>query len=258
VFILNTGYSEHMVRPAYQDIAAAVREDIAARRLVEGDRLPTVRALAQTYGVPVGTVARAIDLLRADGIVVSRHGKGLFVRTFRRINRSSPGRLAKAQWGAGKAIQDHDTIGRPRAVHVVVGEVPAPEAVAEALGVPAGAAVLARSRRFAVDERNVQAATSYIPLDVVAVAPAVAYTGPGNGGIYARMHEAGISPARFRESLICRMPTPAENADLGLPGGTPVVAITRYAYTEAGRCVEVNEMLLDASAYAFEYHFTAG
>ncbi|WP_204007551.1 GntR family transcriptional regulator [Virgisporangium aurantiacum] len=246
-----------MAQSAYQDIANAIRADIAARRLVEGDRLPTVRDLAQIHGAPVGTVARALDLLRADGIVVSRHGKGLFVRMFSRIRRSSPGRLSKEQWGTGKAIQDHDTNGRLRVVHVVVGEVPAPQSVADALGVPADAAVLARSRKFAVEERTVQAATSYIPLEVVAKAPSVSYTGPGKGGIYARMAEAGIGPVKFTESVICRMPTPAEAADLNLPGGTPIVAITRYAYTDAGQCVEVNEMLLDASAYALEYHFTA-
>jgi GntR family transcriptional regulator len=246
-----------MSQPAYQDIAEAIRADIAAQRLVEGDRLPTVRELAQTYGVPVGTVARAIDLLRADGVVVSRHGKGVFVRKFARINRSSPGRVSKTQWGTGKAIQDHDTNGRLRAEHVVVGEVSAPESVAAAFGIPAGAAVLARSRRYAVEERAVMLATSFIPLDVVAAAPSIAYSEPGPGGMYARMTEAGIGPARFTESLICRMPKPAEASDLGLPGGTPVVSITRYAYTESGRCVEVNEMLLDASAYALEYHFAA-
>jgi GntR family transcriptional regulator len=246
-----------MPEPAYRDIANALRADITARHLIEGDRLPTVRELAQRYGVPTGTVARALDLLRAEGIIVSRHGKGLYVRSFSRIVRSSPGRLSKAWWAEGKAIQDHDTNGRLRVVHVVVSEVPASEAVAEALRVPVGAAVLSRSRRFAVEDRIVQTATSHIPLDVIAAAPAVAYTDPGRGGIYARMREAGVGPETFRETLICRMPVPAETTDLDLPGGTPVIVITRYAYTQTGRCVEVNDMLLDASAYALEYHFTS-
>lgn len=246
-----------MTTPAYRQIADAIRADIAGRRLVEGDRLPTVRALAESYSAPTGTVARALDMLRAEGVIVSRHGRGLYVRSFSRITRSSPDRLAKRQWAAGKAIQDADTAGRPRTVHVVVTEVPAPEAIAVALGLRSGAKVLSRARKFAVDERLVQQATSYIPLDVVAAAPAVAYTDPGPGGMYARMAEAGVSPARFTEALVCRMPTPAEVSELDLPGGTPVVTITRQAYTEDGRCVEVNAMVLDASAYALEYRFAA-
>jgi hypothetical protein len=159
--------------------------------LVEGDRLPTVRELAQRYGVPTGTVAKAVDVLRADGVIVARHGRGLYVRSFGRVVRSSPDRLSKAWWGEGKSIQDRDTNGRLRAVHVVVQEAPASEEIAEALDVPVGAAVLTRARRFAVEDRIVQTATSSIPLDVVAAAPAVGYTGPGPGGIYARMTEAG-------------------------------------------------------------------
>jgi GntR family transcriptional regulator len=246
-----------MGQPAYRDIANALREDIEARHLVEGDRLPTVRELAQRFGVPTGTVARALDLLRADGVIVSRHGRGLYVRVFSRIVRSSPARLARSWWAEGKAIQDHDTNHRLRVVHVIVNEVPASETVSEVLRVPVGAAVLSRFRRFAVEDRIVQTATSCIPLDVVAAAPAVAYTGPGPGGIYARMAEAGLGPETFRETVVCRMPRPGEATELDLPGGTPVIAITRYAYTGTGRCVEMNDMVLDSSAYSLEYVFGA-
>jgi GntR family transcriptional regulator len=242
---------------AYRDVADAILADIKARHLVEGDRLPTVRELAERHGVPTGTIAKAVDLLRADGVIIAKHGRGLYVRNFRRIVRASPGRLARSWWAAGKAIQDHDTDGRLRTVDIHVTEVPASEATAQALGVPAGAAVLSRARRFAVDDRIVQSATSFIPLAVVAAAPAVAYTGPGPGGIYARMAEAGTGPESFRETVVCRMPTPGEVADLALPGGTPVIAITRHALTAAGVCVEVNEMVLDSSSYALEYSFTA-
>jgi GntR family transcriptional regulator len=186
--------------PVCRDVANAIRADIEARHLVEGDRLPTVRELAERYGVPTGTVAKAVDIRRADGIIVAKHGRGLYVRSFGRIVRSSPGRLSRSWWSEGNAIQDHDTNGRLRVVDVTVGEVPATEQVAQALAVPVGAAVLSRSRRFAVEDRIVQTATSYIPLDVVAVAPAVGYTGPGPGGIYVRMTEAGVGPETFRES----------------------------------------------------------
>ncbi|RAK29689.1 UTRA domain-containing protein [Actinoplanes lutulentus] len=136
------------------------------------------------------------------------------------IVRSSPDRLSRSWWSEGKAIQDHDTGGRLCSVNVIVEEAPASEDIAEALGVPPGAAVLTRARRFAIEDRIVQTATSYIPLDVVAAVPAVAYTSPRPGGMYARMAEAGIGPETFRER-------------------------------------RVNEMVLDSSAYTLEYLFTA-
>ncbi|MGW0390742.1 UTRA domain-containing protein [Streptomyces sp. NPDC003042] len=44
---------------------------------------------------------------------------------------------------------------------------------------------------------------------------------------------------------------------LGLAAGTPVVPIVRTAFAAEGRVVEVNEMVLDASAYVLEYEFDA-
>src|SRR2546423_980682 len=75
---------------------------------------------------------RAIEVLHSEGLVATGHGADTYVRRFERILRVSPDRLAHERWGAGKAIQNHDTGTRPRTVDVVVGEQPAPDYVAEA------------------------------------------------------------------------------------------------------------------------------
>src|SRR5262249_38104423 len=92
------------------------------------------------------------------------------------------GQPAQSWWGEGKAIQDADTGSRMRVVHVEVGERPAQEHIAEALGVPVGAAVLTRSRRFAVGGRGGRTANSHAPREGVGAAPAMAYPEPGRGG----------------------------------------------------------------------------
>ena len=53
------------------------------------------------------------------------------------------------------------------------------------------------------------------------------------------------------------MPAPEEADRLRLPAGTPVILISRTAMAHDGRTVEVNEMILDASAYVLEYDFDA-
>lgn len=229
---------------------------IESGELREGDRLPSVRVIAGQHGVPLGTASRAIVELQAEGLVIAKHGSGVYVRQFRSIRRSSPSRLARDRWGTGGAIQDADTGDRPRVVDVETVEEPAPEWVAEPLGIEPGSPVAVRSRRFLVEDRPVQLATSYLPVDI-ARGTAIMHTDTGPGGTYARLAELGYAPATFTEFLRARMPTPAETARLSLPDGTPVLQITRHAYTDTGRCVEVTRMILDGTAYVLDYTFPA-
>lgn len=241
--------------PAYERVTDELRDAILNEELT--GRLPSLAGLATRYGVTTDVARRAVEVLRGEGLLVTRQGSGTYVRLFQRITRSSPGRLARAHWGAGKAIQDADTGIRPRTVDVVVGETPAPAYVADAFGIAPGDPVLTRSRRFVVDARPVQLAMSYLPLDFADTR--LAYTDIGAGGTYARLDELGFGPARFTERLVARAPLPdeVERLELGSSAGAIVVEIVRYAYTEAGRCVEVNRMVLDASAYTLEYDFSA-
>lgn len=231
--------------------AEALRQRILDGTYSPGQRLPSATAIGNEFGIDRGTAARVLAQLRQTGFIITKPGSGTFVRTFEPIRRSFPSRLAA--WREGQAIQDADTGKRARMVEVTVGEVLASEAIAAELSIDIGAPVLRRSRRFAVDDRPVQLADSFYLLDLVRSTPIV-YTDTGPGGVYARLDEIGHAPVRFTERLRARMPLPSETEALELPGGTPVVAITRMAYDSEDRCVEVTEMVLDASAYELEYH----
>ena len=65
--------------PLYAQIVEQLKSDIAAGRLSSGQRLPTVRQMAQDLNINPGTVARAYSELERDGIVWTRRGGGTFV-----------------------------------------------------------------------------------------------------------------------------------------------------------------------------------
>src|SRR3954469_12729827 len=67
-------------RQASQQIANLLRAAILTRRLAPGDRLPSQPELAARYGVARETVKRALEILRAERLIVSRQGSGAFVR----------------------------------------------------------------------------------------------------------------------------------------------------------------------------------
>lgn len=128
--------------------------------------------------------------------------------------------------------------------------------ISDALGIPAGTQVWARSRRFVLDGKPVLVATSYLPAGVVGDS-AITQADTGPGGTYARLAELGHAPLHFREEIRSRMPSAGEAERLALSMGTPVIQIVRTAFAEGGRAVEFNEMTLDSASYVLEYDFDA-
>ncbi|SFJ91105.1 regulatory protein, gntR family [Amycolatopsis sacchari] len=68
-------------RPPYRQIADALRADIEAGKLAPGAQLPALPALSSEYEVSTGTVKSALAVLRDAGLIVTRQGKGSYVRT---------------------------------------------------------------------------------------------------------------------------------------------------------------------------------
>lgn len=60
-------------------VIEALRGEIEGGLHVPGDKLPTESALIQRFGVSRTVVREAIAALRAEGLVESRHGAGVFV-----------------------------------------------------------------------------------------------------------------------------------------------------------------------------------
>jgi DNA-binding GntR family transcriptional regulator len=68
-------------RPPFIQLADALRAEIQDGTLGPGSQLPSYSALSADYGVAPNTVKSALAELRQEGLIVSRQGKGSFVRT---------------------------------------------------------------------------------------------------------------------------------------------------------------------------------
>lgn len=63
-----------------QQLEDAILDAVAAGKLTPGDRLPSVRGVAETALVNPNTVSRAWRALELRGVVEGRAGSGVFVR----------------------------------------------------------------------------------------------------------------------------------------------------------------------------------
>ena len=66
--------------PVYQQLAAILRAQIETGELRSGRPIPSERTLTQRYGIAVGTVKKAVEVLRTEGLVHTVTGRGIFVR----------------------------------------------------------------------------------------------------------------------------------------------------------------------------------
>lgn len=67
--------------PKYVQTAEMLTREIAAGRLIEGERLPPERTMAANLGLSVGTLRKALSDLEARGLLDRVQGSGNYVKT---------------------------------------------------------------------------------------------------------------------------------------------------------------------------------
>lgn len=218
----------------HRQIAAQLRARIHRGDWGPGERLPSIPAIADQYGVAKQTVQRTIDQLRVEGLLITRPGSGTFVRgTKRRLNRLSRGR-----YGARRGYHA-DLAARYRQQLVHVGLSPAPAEVAEAFGVSPGTSLLARRHLVRTTDTPVEVGASWFrPADVAGTSierPEV-FDRP----LYQEVEEAtGRRYASARDQITARLPTREEAEALAIRTDTPMLVLLHVAFDAEHRPIEV-------------------
>jgi DNA-binding transcriptional regulator YhcF (GntR family) len=65
--------------PVYRQLADLLRDQIASGEIPQRTPLPSARTLSQQHGIAVGTVMRAFDVLRGEGLIRTVPGRGMWV-----------------------------------------------------------------------------------------------------------------------------------------------------------------------------------
>ncbi|NUS73444.1 MAG: GntR family transcriptional regulator [Corynebacteriales bacterium] len=251
------GYTD--ARPLQVRVSDEIRASIENGELEPGQQLPTLEELARDYLCSLAVVRKALDLLRQQGLVITRQGKGSYVRKRPSLARHSMERYAKSRWQGKEASTILDAEAKSqgkKATRIIreLGKVAAPTKVAEGLNLEKGATVWTRKRTTFLDGRPNQLADSYYPLEI-AEGTALTAEETGPGGDFARLDDAGHTPTRIREEWHVRMPTGPEAGALRLPPGTPVIDFARTILDQDDRPVEVMLSVIAGDTASFVYEF---
>lgn len=240
--------------PLYLRVAEELRSRIESGELPPGTRLPSVAEISRQYGGSNSVASGAYKLLVDEGLVVSRHGAGhyvrshdtpeLLVRRHRKRSEDSPFARGTAEQGA---------VGTWR--HESVTE-QASEKVAARLGIDVGDPVMHTSYTYLADEQPVQLAESWESLALTGQSLiALPEVGPYAGvGVAARMRVLSIDVGEPVEKVHARMATRQEAQGLGMTPPGPVLAIERTYYDQAtGRAVETADVVMRGDRWVSIY-----
>ncbi|MBV9650936.1 MAG: GntR family transcriptional regulator [Pseudonocardiales bacterium] len=225
-------------RPPYRQIADELRSEIQTGELSAGSQLPSERKLVERYGTAAQTVREAVKVLKAEGLVIGRRGRGVFVRERPPLMfRLDATRRFLSQTRSANRIAEVKLLG--------VEFVESPD-VARRLGLDPGARVLTRRYLLLLDKEPLQIAQSYFPAELTEGASPL--NDPENvtpGQIDAHLRDRfGIDFRYFEDELTIRMPLPDEVRALRLLPGTPVGVMLRTYTASTGRPVEVVQYIL--------------
>jgi len=248
-------------RPVYKQVADALRAAIRGGELADGALLASETELMARYGVSRNSVRNAVALLRVEGLVVTEHGRGTFVRAQRPLRRLSSSLYWKAKRHTGRTPLEAEAAkeGTQADQQLLGVEVlDAPEDLVDRLRLETGERVVVRRHLVSLDGEPVQVADSYFPLGIAQGTP-IEGAEKLQGDVHALLeHDLGYQLERFIEELTFRMPTPEEARQLRMGAGVPVVRLLRTLYDTAGRALEVSDCVLAGDRHVLVYEVPAG
>jgi GntR family transcriptional regulator len=238
----------------YLVIAEALRDRIASGEFAPGTRLPSVAELGSEHGVSPSVGARAYSVLVQDGLVISRHGAGHYVRSpapAEVLVRRHRKRSEDSPFAEGAAEQGSEGTWRHESVTAA-----ADDRAAVRLRIAEGDPVMRTEYVYLADGQPVQLATSWEPMAVTGQSMIVLpEAGPYAGvGVAARMRVIGVEVGEPVERVRARGATRAEAQQLGINPGTPVLAIERTYYDQdSGRAVETADIVMRGDRWVAVY-----
>jgi GntR family transcriptional regulator, phosphonate transport system regulatory protein len=240
----HAGVSRGTGLAAWRQISDALLADIDRGQLAKGDRIPSELELATRFGVNRHTVRRALAHLQQQGLVRSVQGKGSFVETGRVVqpiaDRASPARQRESLPKAGKEI---------RGDLVFASHAAAPDWVADALDIEAGAHVLELHNSRSYAGRIVSLGCTWLPLPRFV----------GLDTLFARkasllkcLHRFGVEDCRrISTRILCESATSDEASTFELPPGDPLLVLITLNTDQSGHAVQLSRCVFPASRVEF-------
>ncbi len=227
-------------KPLYSQVRDMIASQISGGELAPGSTLPNEVALAERYGVSVGTIRRAVEGLEEMGVVMRRQGRGTFVSTPGTSTATT--RLQRLVGPNGETLPLTRALVSLRQRPAEPGESSLLDAGAEGQVVEVVCVVLI-ARRKVGSERSVLPGHLAKPIQEGLSA---------NRDLYAAIAAAGSIVTRIEDRITADITVEEDMRDFGARAGAGVLQLARRAISISGETVEMRmgRYLSSAIGYA--------
>jgi GntR family transcriptional regulator len=232
--------------PLYHQLKTVILREIEAGRWEPEARLPTEDDLASRFGVSKITVRQALRELAGEGFIRREQGRGTFVE--RRRLQQGPRELTSFT----DEMRSHGLVPASRVLEQ--GAVPAPPAVAGALGLAPDARVFRLRRLRLANREPMGVQTAFIPLDL---APGIAKVKFAGASLYDVLQSRfGLYPATARETYCVALLSRDVAALLGVSARSPAMTAERVTFLGDGRPLEYVQSIMRGDRYTVAIDLT--
>ena len=219
--------------PPYMQVVNQIRRQIESGTLKPGDTIPSARQITRQWGVSLATATKVLAALRSEGLARGIVGVGTVV--------VSPAATAQDRLAS---IKQTGRIYEPGSYAKITSAevVPAPEHVAEALGVIAGSPVIRRHRVTYRNDAPVSSSTSWFDGPLAESSPLLLRAERLPQGTPGYIQETtGRTAVAGRDHVAARLATAQDAAELGIEPGTAVLQGENWYLDEDGAVLEFGE-----------------
>lgn len=237
-------------------LAETIRRAIRDGDLIPGQRLPSVRDLADQHGVAAGTVRNALNWLRVEGYIVTTQ-RGSWVADTASSTASPRDVLARARRTGSTAA-----VGETKRVLSADLVVP-PLYVAELYDQDPGEQVIRREYVTGTGQTVTALCVDWYPAHLAEPVPELLSTAPGqrtddhpgagNNLLTLIAERTGRSVARGRDAMHGRAADQREATRLGVAVGTPVLAVVHEWSDADGLIVYGEQVMPPRLTIGYEY-----
>jgi GntR family transcriptional regulator len=234
----------NQIVPLYHQIYLILRE-----RILDGhyddQPLPGELGLAEQFGVSRVTMRRALHDLVKEGLVYRGRGKGTFAKPRSAVSNAAVG---QNQVLSASAMRLQATGDSSDLQLITSKRIVPPVDIAMALHLPGDAVVEQMVRIREHHGEAVAHLTSYIPQDL---SGRICRRRLREFPILVLLEEAGIKVEKAKQTISARLAEPNVAYALGVPVGSPLLAISRVAYDDTGRPVQMLKGLFRPDRYDY-------